>query len=373
LQQGGPTYVYRLEATRPRAAVDVTLEERVQYEATEVIVPQGGRMAVMVAANRVDCAGELDVGFGELPAGVEQEKFALLPDYNRVPILLRADADAPLSSALVPVIAEFTDGPADALSRFRQQTWLVRGSNNVPVWNHWADRAAAAVVAPAPFAVRIAEPAAPLVQNGAKQLRVVAERAEDFDGRIAVRLLYDPPGVSSHQGIGIEPGTSEAVIPLTAGGGAGTGEWPIIVVAEADLNGPMRTSSEFAKLRVAEPYLAMTFQAAATEQGRSLDYTIAVEQRTAFEGAAQVELLGLPPGVTAPPQEITQTTTEITFPLTVAADARVGHHKQLFCQVTILEHEEPVVHSIGGGALRIDAPPPATTAEPAAEPAGGST
>jgi hypothetical protein len=94
-----------------------------------------------------------------------------------------------------------------------------------------------------------------------------------------------------------------------------------------------------------------------------------VTVNTPFEGTAKVELVGLPPGVTAAPQEITKDSKEVKFPLTVAADARVGHHKQLTCQVTITENGEPVVHLIGGGELRVDAPLPASptaATEPAA-------
>ncbi len=43
------------------------------------------------------------------------------------------------------------------------------------------------------------------------------------------------------------------------------------------------------------------------------------------------------------------------FPLVVAPDARVGHHKQVYCQVTIIENEEPVMHTLGTGELRIEA------------------
>lgn len=373
LRQGGPTYLYRLEVAKPQAAVDLSLDERVQYEATEVVVPQGGRMAVMVAANRVDVAGELNVGLGELPAGVTQERSPLAADYNRVPILLRAAADAPLAAGLATVTAELADESQPLLSRFKQQTWLVRGANNVPVWSHWADRAAVAVAAVGPFTINIVEPKAPLVQSGSKELKVVAEKRDGFDGRIAVKMLYDPPGLSSHQGIGIEPGQTEAVITLTTAGDAWPRDWKIVVVAEADVNGPVRTSSEFATLQLVAPYLAMAFPPTATEQGKSIDYAVAIAHKTPFEGSAKVELVGLPPGVTSTPQEITKDSAEVKFPLVVAPDARVGHHKQLCCQVTITENGEPVMHTIGTGELRVEAPLPANPTAQGPATSGGES
>jgi hypothetical protein len=360
LKQGGPTYLYRLEVTKPRAAVDLVLEERIQYEATEIVVPQGNRAAVMVTANRADFGGEINVGLGELPAGMTQEVQPLAADYNRVPVLLTAAADAPLAGRLTTVTAELVDKSQPVLSRFRQQTWLVRGSNNVPVWSHFTDRAAVGVVQPAPFTISVVEPKSPIVQSGTKELKVTAEKRDGFDGRIAVRMLYDPPGLSSHQGIGIEPGKTEAVIPLTTNGDAWVRDWKIVVIAEADVNGPVRTATEFASLKIAPQYLAFAYPTAATEPGKNIEYPVAVTVNTPFEGAAKVELVGLPPGVITTPQEITKDSKEVKFPLTVAADARVGHHKQLTCQVTIIENGDPVVHLIGGGELRVDAPLPAT-------------
>jgi hypothetical protein len=373
LRQGGPTYLYRVEVSKPKAAVDMVLEERQQYEAIEMVVPQGNRMAYLVDANRADVGGELQVGFGELPAGVTQEKFPLAADFNRVPVLLKATPEAPLAGALTMVTSELVDKSQPLVNRFKQQTWLIRGSNNVPVWNHWADRAAIAVVQPAPYTLSIVEPKAPLVQSGTKELHVVAEKKEGFDGRIAVRLLYDPPGLSSHQGIGIEPGQKEAVIPLTTAGNAWTRDWKIVVVGEADVNGPVRAASEFATLKLTPPYLAMTFPPATTEQGKPVEYKIAIETKTPFEGSAKVELVGLPPGVTTAAQQITKESKEVTFSLAVAGDARVGHHKQLYCVVTIMEKDEAVMHTIGPGELRIDAPLPAPQTAQQSPAAGGSS
>jgi hypothetical protein len=370
LHSGGPTYLYRLEVTKPSPAVDLVLEERVQYEALEMTVPQGNRMAYMVTANRADVGGEMSVGFGDLPAGVTEEKFPLAADYNRLPVLLKATPEAALTAVLPTVTAELVDKTKSTpiLSRFKQQTWLIRGSNNVPVWNHWADHASLAVVQPIPYTLKIVEPKAPLVQSGTKDLHVVAERKPGFDGRIAIRMLYDPPGLSSHQGIGIEPGHTDAAIPLTTPGNAWARDWKIIVVGEADVNGAVRAASEFATLKITAPFLAMTFPPANTEQGKDIPYNVAIETKTPFEGSAKVELVGLPPGVTSAPQQITKDSKEVIFPLTVAKDARVGHHKQLYCQVTITEKDEPVLHTIGPGELRIDAPlpKPQTAQQPAA-------
>jgi len=42
----------------------------------------------------------------------------------------------------------------------------------------------------------------------------------------------------------------------------------------------------------------------------------------------------------------------------------VGQHGTLFCQLTVMQDGEPVIHNIGrGGVLRVDAPPAAKKGE----------
>ena len=131
-----------------------------------------------LTANRAEFGGELNVGFGALPAGLSQETVVLAGDYNRLPVLLRATPEAPLAGQLTTMTAELTDKSQPLLNRFRQQTWLVRGSNNVNVWSHYANQGAVAVAQPLPFSIKIVEPKAPLVQSGSKDLRVVAEKKD---------------------------------------------------------------------------------------------------------------------------------------------------------------------------------------------------
>ena len=373
LRQGSPLHVYRVEITRPEPTVDLILQERLQYVATEVAIPQGNRMAVMVTANRREFGGELQLELGDLPAGVTAQAFPLAADFNRVPVVLTADPAAVRDAKLSAITAKLVDGSLPVRSNFRQQTWLVRGANNINVWSQWAERAAVAVVNPAPFSIRIVEPKVPLVQNGSMELKVVAERKDGFNGPIAVRTLYDPPGISSNRSISIAADATEVTIPITASAGTAAREWKMVVEAESDVNGPLLIASEFANLRVAAPYLTMTYPAAATEPGKPIDYPIAIENVTPFEGEATVTLIGLPPGVTTTPLTITKDSKQLVFPLAVAGDAKIGHHKQLFCSVVITEQGEPVTHTLVGGELRIDEPLPPEQPEKTAQQAPAVT
>lgn len=356
LRSGGANYVYLLEAAEPTPAVDLRVEEQRRYESQTVVVPRGNRTAMVVVATRRDVAGPLVVEIPKLPSGVTAQALPLAADYNRVPVVFEAADDAPLAASLSPIEVKHEDPKWSFDGRFRQQTWLIRGRNNRPVWDHWARRLAVAATEAVPFAIRLVEPKSPLVQNGSKELRVVAEREEGFEGAIAIRPVYNPPGVSSNNSRRINKGESEAVIPITANGRAWAREWDVAVRGEANIDGRVVVSTQFVKLRVAEPYVALQFPTAAVEQGAELDYVVGVKQQTPFEGSAQVELLGLPPGVTADPQEIDAGSEKVAFRLKAAPDARTGVHKQLFCRVVVTENEEPVVHNIYRGQLRVDKP-----------------
>ena len=165
-----------------------------------------------------------------------------------------------------------------------------------------------------PFKIDVVEPKVPLVRGGAMDLKVVATRQGDFKAPIAIRMLYNPPGVGSSGSIVIPEGQNEATIPLTATGDAEILKWKIAVLGEATVgDGPVVVSSQLAALDVAEPFLAFAFQAAAVEQGKATDLVIGVEKKKDFPGAAKVELLGVPNEVTAEPREITQDATQLVF------------------------------------------------------------
>ncbi len=85
----------------------------------------------------------------------------------------------------------------------------------------------------------------------------------------------------------------------------------------------------------------------AAEQGKNIDLTVGVQVLRPFEGKCEVQLVGLPAGVTASPdkQTVTPETTAITFPLVVAADAKVGNHKSLHCVATVLNDKGDVVQT----------------------------
>jgi hypothetical protein len=94
------------------------------------------------------------------------------------------------------------------------------------------------------------------------------------------------------------------------------------------------------------------------EQGKATEMFCKVQQTTPFPGAAKVTLLGLPPKVVAPEMQITKDTKEFAFKLNVDKTSPPGQHKNIFCQLVIMQNGEPIVHNVGGSELRIDVPLP---------------
>ena len=363
---GGPEYVYRVEAAPVQPRLLLTLPERTQFEDIVAPVPAGNRLAFLVGVQREDFGGPVNLGVQGLPAGMTAEVVNFGPDDSTVPVLLSAAPDAKPSGALVDVVGRHQAGNLAVEGHLRQRTSLVRGANNREVCNHYTERLAVAVAQPAPFSLEIVQPKVPLVQGGTMELRVRVQRQPGFQAPVALHMLYNPPGVSSPVGVTVPEGQSEGRIPLTADGGAAVRTWKIAVLGEAAANnGLVTVSSQLANLEVAEPFFRFQFPIVAVDQGQSTELVIKVDKRKDFAGAARVELLGVPHGVSAEAREFTKEAGEVHFVVKTSADSPVGQHKSLLCRAVVMAEGEPITHLLGTGELRIQKPlPPKTAAAP---------
>ena len=354
LLRGREEMVYVLEIAKPPAIAELQIEERQRWQALEINIPQGGRTAAMMTVKRKDFGGPLQVELVGLPAGSEAEAVPLAANYNRVPVLFTAKPQAELGSALVTVTAKLTEKPQPILSRFRQQSWLVRGRNNVHVWSYYADRAPVAVTSALPYSISVVEPKAPLVQGGSMELKIVAERKEGFENAIAVRTIYNPPGMSTNQSRSIPKGKNEVLIPVTANTKARVGKWKIAFLGKTSINGAVENSTQLATLRIAEPYFNVKIPTLTILQGDTAELVVALEHRHPFEGEAEIELIRLPQGVTADKVKIKAGGESAVFQLTVAKDARVGRHRGVGCHIRLAVEGEPVRFSQGYVELCVD-------------------
>jgi hypothetical protein len=200
-------------------------------------------------------------------------------------------------------------------------------------------------------------------------LKVVAERAPEFKAPITLLFPFNPPGVGSASSVTIGEGQTEAFYPLNANGGAEVRKWKVVVLATATVgNGPVWVSSQLATLEISPPFVGFAMEKNAVEQGKEAELFCKLQHNLPFEGMAKVRLVGLPNAVTAPEMEISKATNELAFKVTTAKESPAGTHKNIFCQLVIMQQGEPIVHNVGGTELRIDVPlpPKPAAAAPAA-------
>lgn len=355
LGEGGVDFGYRIEVSPVEPGVQVTIPERQRYIDTVLEVPQGSRGALLISASRQNFSGDLELSLGDLPAGVKVETIPVAANQTLVPVVISAEADAPLAGALVDVQARATDPKSGVAGHVTQTSLLVRGQNNRPVWTHTMHRMAMAVTKKLPFEIELVAPKAPLVRNGMMELKIVAQRDEGFTAPINVYLLSNPAGVSSSAAVSIAEGKTEGTIPLTANNTAALGTWKIVVMGQATVgDGPVLAASNLTDLTVADSFLNVAFKPAAVEQGREGTMLVDVTNNAPFEGTAKAELVGLPAEAKAEPVELTKETKQIAFRVLTTEKSPVGRHKGLLARVTVEINGEPVVHVLGAGELRVD-------------------
>ncbi len=368
LRRTGDDFVYRIEIQRREPAIAASLPtvERVNSQKWKVFsVPRGNRYAAVVNLTRENIGCDISFHADSLPEGVTMDAPDVPRSVNSFPVVFEAAADAPPGGGLHGFRVRSAGDAPPLEGRLIDTIHHVEINNQGAYHSVELDRIATAVIQEAPFEIDVEVPATPLVKNGIVQLKVRATRQEGYAEKIVVRFLWSPPGVSGPVTLEIPGDQTELLYELNANADAAIGEWPVCVLAEADTpEGPVVVSSALVPLRVAEPYLSMTLDLAATEQGKASMMVAKVEHALEFTGEAKAELVGLPHGVAATAQTFTHGQSEIQFPLEVAADATVGKHATVFCRVHVPENHGTVLHQTAhGGTLRIDAPPPQPVAE----------
>lgn len=369
LARGGNAFHYRIEAVPVTPRLEASINEFDRYVETRLVVPQGGRLPMLIATTRRDFGGPVDFVGENLPAGVTIESATLSADQAVAQVLITAAPDAALGTSLAQIFGKLNDPNQPALlvsGKTRQDVTMVRGQNNRDFFVEIPPALGIAVSQKAPFSVQIVEPKVPLVQSGLLQLKVVATRDEGFTAPIKVDLLLNPPGVNSSREVSIAEGQTEASITINSAGNAQVNDHKIALRASATVgNGAVQSGSPFAVMKVAEPYVKLKFQQAAIEQNADSAMVVEVEVVKPFEGDAQVTLVGLPNKVTAPAMTINKDTKELIFPLKAEAEAPPGMNKNIFCTIIITENGEPITHNIGAGVLRVDKPLPPKPNAPA--------
>jgi hypothetical protein len=362
LGNGGPDFVYRAEIVPVSARLDLKIPEVSRNDTQSrqfITVPRGNRFATLISAKRVNFGGELTFGLEGLPVGVTMLAEHMSANVDSMPLIFEAAADAPIACKLLDLTATGTNDGKTVVGKFRQEVELVQGApNNANYYSTSVEKFCVAVTKEAPFKLRIVEPQVPLVQAGSMRLEIVADKSPGFDEPIEVKMLWNPPGISSQSEASIPKGATNVFYQLNAGGGAEVRAWKIVLLGHATVEGgEVYVSTQPAKLEVATPFVTGKIETLWTQPGKTSKLTVNLQQAKPFEGKATIRLAGLPDKVIAPEKEITKDDQEVVFDVSVDPKCSTASHKNLFCALDIKQNGQLIPHTIApGGILRIVPP-----------------
>ncbi|WP_404309261.1 pre-peptidase C-terminal domain-containing protein [Neorhodopirellula lusitana] len=361
LRTGGPLHNYSIEVTHQVPNFKLDLKELRRDEAAIVPVPIGGHGAMVLRATRDGFNEEIEFEIEGLPEGVTAQTFPMPKGRVEIPVVFSASADAKLNGALFDVTGRGKLRDREVTGNLQQNHKIVLGQNRRAMLQHLTDRAAVAVCEAMPFDVELVQPKTPILRRGDKELLVKIQRHEGFDSTVSIKTLYTPPGIAVNNSRKIEKGKTEVIVPVTANANAALGAWPIVMqISYATKRGAATVTTAPIMLDVEMPVFNFSFPRTAAETGTEISLTVGVEKQRDIEGDLEIELVGLPNGVTSPEpiQKATLSDTAVTFPLVIDAKAKTGTHKTLVVRTRVTRDGESFMQTDGQGELRIDKPLP---------------
>ena len=361
--RGQPNFVYRVEIVekQPEISFGIKRVDRFSQQRQTVMVPQGGRYAVLFDVKKLLVSGPVMLDTDSLPLGIGAQVRPLQNGTTLMPVVFEADNDAKLAGELFDLTATSKNGNQEpVVGHFRNIADFALGLPNNSVYTSGTiHRLPMAVVAPLPFTVDVGEPKVPLVRNGSMSLPIVVTRAEGFDAAIRVELLFKPPGVGARGYVNIPKGQTTGKYPINANSKALLGNWPLCLNATANFQGPAWTSSNLKTLEVHEAFVSANINRVSLERGQSAEIVCKLEHHFPFEGTATAKFLGLPPNVKVVGDDDSDrvsfdaNTKEIRFKVATNDRSPVGKHTSLFCQLSIPKNGQQMVSKTANCTLLI--------------------
>jgi hypothetical protein len=361
LNRGGPTFIYRLEVTPVRPALTawlppITINQN--QDRRQVPVPKGNRYAYLVRIKRADVAGDVHLQTEGLPAGVTANLPVVDKSVDTVPVVFEAAADAAETPQHFTINPQPAEAPKDVkvATSVEHDVEIVENGNQRPYYTVHEHNMPVAVTEEIPVKITVVQPKVPLLQTGSMNLKVVAERKNDFKGPINIAMLYSPTGIGNAGIQQIKENENEGFVTVSANANAPLQKWKVCVVANADFGkGPVWFSSQLIDLEVAAPFMDGKLVRTFVDQGDSTNVTVKLDLKTEFPGKAKLQLLGLPPGATADEVEISKDDKEAKFNVKADKTTPVAQHKQLFCHLILSRDGEEMTENFAmGGILRVD-------------------
>jgi hypothetical protein len=274
------------------------------------------------------------------------------------PLVFEASADAPITGRFIDLVARPADTSKELESVYQHALEFISGPNNTYYYASHEERLYVAVCEAAPFSIQIEDVKAPLVQFGALDLKIVAERQPGFDEPINVKMMWNPPGVSSLPDITIPKGSNSAIYQLNARAEAEPRAWKIAVLGNATVKGgPVYVSSQLATLETAEPFVVGTVAPVIVSPGQEAKLICKLDQRKPFEGKARVHLRGLPEKITASDAEISSSDKEVVIQLRVDPSTPLASYRNFLCAADVIHNGQVIPHNLAAGAVIRVVPP----------------
>jgi hypothetical protein len=375
LQRGGPLFTYRVEVTQASPRVKMYLPEMTinsSQDRRAIVVPRGNRFATLVRIKREDFAGAVSLEPLNLPPNVQTNSGPLDKTVDSIPMVFQASEDAPLTQRLISMTGTALDlGDAPA-PKFQIEHFVnsSENGNQRPYYTVKETTFAMSVADAIPARIDVIPPSTAALRSGTFPLKLKVTRKDDFKGALDAYLLFAPPGVATGGPVKIPADSSEGVINLSVNGEAPLKKWKLCILASADFGkGATWFSSDLFDFEVAEAPFTGTLVRTSVVQGGTAQVHLKLEQKSAFEGKAKLELLGLPNGVSSTPVEIDADAKEAVFTITAKPDAALGSQKQVTAQFTLSKNGQALsANCASGGLLRVDKaePVPATPTPPVA-------
>jgi hypothetical protein len=369
---GGATAIYRIEVEPAVNSIHTVLTSTA-FDWEECIrtsglaIPHGNRWTVNVSLPQgqgTSFRGELDLIAHGLPEGVRLQAGRVPAGRTVWPVQFIADSSSKPGCALITLEARPVDATQKCESRSQQSIPFINHSGGDAWRTVRLDHFVLAVTEASPFSVEIKAPPVALVRGGELAIPVKIARRKDFNEPVEFQCDWVPPGVSVQPATIIPAGESEGVLRITGELNAPLGSCPIVVSATTtreDLDaylgtGRIRVSSEIVDLSIAEPYVELASQPESIRRGERKKYVWSIQQKSPFEGAATVRLLGLPKGVSViePQPTLTRDSRQIAFEIEATNEALLGSVRGIGCEIMVRAAGQEIRQRTGNGTLRID-------------------
>jgi len=365
----GSDFVYRIEIEPVHDTIYTHITSPDGYQIPRLaglIIPQGNRWTLNVQlapALGNTYKDEIELEAVGLPRGVGMIAPRFPKGVTRMPVQFVAEPGVELQSALIELRARPVNRSVPLETATQQGFYLFNRPNEYPWHVVFLDKFALAVTERAPFDIELERPQVPLVRNGEMVLKVRVQRHGGFNGPVEIQADWLPPNVSGSPTVTIAADKTEGEFKIQANDKAPLGTYQVAINASTTGGdsfsgfGRIRVSSEFASIRVSDPYMTVNLQRSSVERGQTAEIAGAVKTNTSFEGKATADLLRLPKGVTlaGPPPQITSTDNRVVFHVNAAPDALPGLYRDIVCEVTLTQNGQVLKQKTGFGVLRVDA------------------